>query len=137
VLPDGPVGRVFERLLRERGYDVIRAKDRCGERTTGTGLLESCAESSTVPVRNDAREFEPPHREYDHAAVFLCLYRDQKLPDGTPGRTRRARAGHPGPLLRGAAGNGETPPVWPAPDADVGSQPARARYTSARGRPEP
>lgn len=34
MLLDEHVGRVFERLLRERGYDVEQAKDRFGEQTT-------------------------------------------------------------------------------------------------------
>ena len=31
---------------------------------------------------NNARDFEPLHREYDHAGLFL--YHDQKLPDSDP-----------------------------------------------------
>ena len=82
VLLDEHVGRVFERLLRERGYDVMQAKDRFGERTTDPELLEWCAENSVVLVTNNAKDFEPLHREYDHAGIVL--YRDQKLPDRDP-----------------------------------------------------
>ncbi|PHQ45700.1 hypothetical protein DJ68_11400 [Halorubrum sp. C3] len=34
ILLDEHVGRVFERLLRERGHEVKQAKDRFGESTT-------------------------------------------------------------------------------------------------------
>jgi hypothetical protein len=33
ILLDEHVGRIFERLLSERGYDVVRAKDQFGEHT--------------------------------------------------------------------------------------------------------
>lgn len=82
VLLDEHVGRVFERLLRERGYGVIQAKDRFGERTADLELLRWCADNSVVLVTNNAKDFEPLHREYDHAGIFL--YRDQKLPDRDP-----------------------------------------------------
>jgi len=82
VLLEEHVGRGFERLLRERGYDVIQAKDRFGERTTDTELLEWRAENTVVLVTNNAKDFEPLHGECDHAGVLL--YHDQKLPDRNP-----------------------------------------------------
>jgi hypothetical protein len=33
ILLDEHVGRIFERLLYERGYDVVQAKDQFGEHT--------------------------------------------------------------------------------------------------------
>jgi hypothetical protein len=39
LLLDEHVGRVFERVLRERGYDVTQAKDRFGEHTADSDLL--------------------------------------------------------------------------------------------------
>jgi len=44
VLLDEHVGRVFERLLQERGYDVVQAKDQFGEHTSDADLVEWCAE---------------------------------------------------------------------------------------------
>lgn len=38
ILLDEHVGRLFERVLRERGYDVDQAKDRFGEQTNDTDL---------------------------------------------------------------------------------------------------
>ena len=40
ILLDKHVGRVFERLLRERGYDVVQAKDQFGEHTADADLVE-------------------------------------------------------------------------------------------------
>lgn len=82
ILLDEHVGRVFERLLRERGHDVEQAKDRLGEYTSDVELIEWCAEHDAVLLTNNARDFEPLHREYDHAGLFL--YHDQKLPDSDP-----------------------------------------------------
>lgn len=82
LLLDEHVGRVFERLLRERGYEVERAKDRFGERTTDADLLNWCSDRSFVLLTNNAKDFEPLHRDHDHAGVLL--YRDQKLPDTDP-----------------------------------------------------
>ncbi len=88
ILLDEHVGRVFERVLRERGYTVIQAKDRLGERTTDADLLAWCVENSTVLVTNNAKDFEPLHRDHDHAGIFL--YHDQKLPDRNPEGLARA-----------------------------------------------
>lgn len=82
MLLDEHVGRVFERLLQERGYDVDQAKDRFGEYTTDAELLEWCADSGAVLVTNNAKDFEPLHGGYDHAGILL--YYDQKLPDTDP-----------------------------------------------------
>lgn len=82
ILLDEHVGRVFERLLRERGYDVEQAKDRFGEYTTDAELLEWCGEHSTVLLTNNAKDFERLHHEYDHAGILL--YYDQQLPDADP-----------------------------------------------------
>ena len=82
VLLDEHVGRVFERLLQERGYDVVQAKDQFGEHTSDANLVEWCAESETVLVSNNAKDFEPLHAEYDHAGIFL--YYEQNLPDADP-----------------------------------------------------
>ena len=48
ILLDEHVGRVFERLLRERGHDVMQAKDQFGEYTTDAELVEWCGESGVV-----------------------------------------------------------------------------------------
>lgn len=82
ILLDEHVGRVFERLLRERGHVVEQAKDRFGENTTDEALLEWCAEQNTVLVTNNAKDFEPLHRRCDHAGILL--YYEQNLPDTDP-----------------------------------------------------
>lgn len=82
ILLDEHVGRVFERLLRERGHDVVQAKDQFGEHTNDAELVEWCCDSGTVLVTNNAKDFEPLHHEYDHAGMLL--YYDQKLPDTDP-----------------------------------------------------
>ncbi|MFC7076827.1 MULTISPECIES: DUF5615 family PIN-like protein [Haloarcula] len=82
ILLDEHVGRVFERLLRERSHDVEQAKDRFGEHTNDDELVMRCGESGTVLVTNNAKDFEPLHHEYDHAGIFL--YHEQTLPDTDP-----------------------------------------------------
>jgi hypothetical protein len=82
ILLDEHVGRVFERLLRERGYDVEQAKDRFGEHTTDTDLVSWCGESGTVLLTNNAKDFESLHNDYDHAGILL--YYNQSLPDTDP-----------------------------------------------------
>lgn len=82
ILLDEHVGRVFERLLRERGHTVEQAKDRFGERTSDADLLTWCGESGTVLVTNNAKDFEPLRHDHDHAGILL--YYDQKLPDSDP-----------------------------------------------------
>ncbi|MDZ5813024.1 DUF5615 family PIN-like protein [Halorubrum sp. AD140] len=82
ILLDGHVGRVFERLLRERGHEVEQAKDRFGEYATDDALLQRCADNGVVLVTNNASDFEPLHREHDHAGILL--YYEQALPDTDP-----------------------------------------------------
>jgi hypothetical protein len=82
ILLDEHVGRVFERLLRERGHTVEQAKDRFGEHTSDADLLTWCDESGTVLMTNNAKDFEPLHQDHDHAG--LLLYYDQNLPDADP-----------------------------------------------------
>jgi hypothetical protein len=82
ILLDEHVGRVFERLLRERGHEVEQAKDRFGEYTTDDALLQWCANNSFVLVTNNASDFEPLHRGHDHAGILL--YYEQALPDTDP-----------------------------------------------------
>ena len=82
ILLDEHVGRVFERLLWERGYGVEQAKDRFGERTSDAELVAWCAESETVLLTNNAKDFEALHDEYAHAGILL--YYDQSLPDTDP-----------------------------------------------------
>ena len=88
ILLDEHVGRVFERVLDERGYHVIQAKDRFGERTTDRGLLLWCGENGVLLCTNNAKDFEPLHREVDHAG--LLLFYDQRLPDDDPEGLARA-----------------------------------------------
>ncbi|WP_424004709.1 DUF5615 family PIN-like protein [Haloarcula salina] len=88
ILLDEHVGRVFERLLRERGHDVEQAKDRFGEFTTDAELLEWCDSHETVLLTNNAKDFEALDQEYDHAGVLL--YYQQTLPDTDPEGLARA-----------------------------------------------
>lgn len=82
ILLDEHVGRVFERLLRERGHEAKQAKDQFGEYTTDAELVEWSGDSGTILLTNNAKDFEALHHEYDHAGIFL--YYDQKLPDADP-----------------------------------------------------
>lgn len=88
VLLDEHVGRVFEHVLRDRGYDVIQAKDRFGERTTDRDLLRWSGQNDVPLISNNAKDFEPLHREEDHAG--LLLYYEQSLPDDDPEGLARA-----------------------------------------------
>lgn len=88
LLLDEHVGRVFERVLRERGHEVEQAKDAFGECTTDAELLSWCAGHRTILLSNNAKDFEPLHREQEHAGLFL--YRDQSLPDDDPEGLARA-----------------------------------------------
>lgn len=87
-LLDEHVGRVFERVLRERGHQVHQAKDEFGEHTTDAELLEWCNENETVLITNNAKDFEDLHQEQDHAG--LLLYYEQRLPDEDPEGLARA-----------------------------------------------
>lgn len=82
ILLDEHVGRLFERVLRERGYDVEQAKDKLGEQTTDVDLLEWCTEHSALLLTNNAKDFVPLHGEHDHGGILL--YYDQRLPDEDP-----------------------------------------------------
>jgi uncharacterized Zn finger protein len=63
LLLDEHVGRVFERMLRERGYDVEQAKDRFGEHTSDADLVSWCG--STIDVSTSLKRIE---REYEQQA---------------------------------------------------------------------
>ena len=82
ILLDEHVGRVFERVLRERGHTVEQAKDRFGEQTTDSELLVWCRDHDTVLVTNNAKDFEVLHHEDDHAGRLL--YYEQNRPDIDP-----------------------------------------------------
>ena len=82
LLLDEHVGRVFEHVLRDRGYQVEQAKDRFGERTSDEELLRWCAEHDALLISNNARDFETLHRDTTHAGVLL--YYDQDRPDDDP-----------------------------------------------------
>jgi len=82
LLLDEHVGRVFERVLSERGYDVEQAKDVFGELTEDAELLAWCGESGVALLTNNARDFEELHQEIDHAG--LLLYYEQNRPDEDP-----------------------------------------------------
>jgi hypothetical protein len=85
---DEHVGRVFEHVLRERGHEVEQASDRFGDGTTDSALLDWCGRNGVVLVTNDAKDFEPLHRDTDHAGLFL--YHDQNLPEDDPEGLARA-----------------------------------------------
>jgi hypothetical protein len=82
VLLDEHVGRVFEHVLRDRGFEVTQAKDRFGEHTTDRDLLRWCGHNDVLLISNNAKDFEPLHKEVEHAGVLL--YYEQSLPDDDP-----------------------------------------------------
>lgn len=82
LLLDEHVGRVLERVLRDRGYDVVQAKDEFGEHTTDADLLRWCRENDAILVSNNAKDFHALHESIDHSGLFL--FRDQRLPDNDP-----------------------------------------------------
>ena len=86
ILCDEHVSRVFEQVLRERGYTVIQAKDKFG--TKDESLLRWCGENDTLLLSNNARDFEALHRSVKHAGVLL--YYDTNLPDADPEGLARA-----------------------------------------------
>lgn len=88
VLLDEHVSRLFERVLRERGFHVDQAKDRFGERTTDVALLRWCGEHGFLLVTNNARDFELLHDRLTHAG--LLVYYEQTLPDEDPEGLARA-----------------------------------------------
>ena len=56
--------------------------------TSDSALLEWCGDESAVLITNNAKDFEPLHREYEHAGILL--YFDQSLPDDDPEGLARA-----------------------------------------------
>lgn len=82
ILLDEHVGRVFERVLSERGYVVEQAKDTFGEYTRDDELLTWCGNNGVILLTNNARDFEALHHEIDHAGVLL--YYEQSRPDEDP-----------------------------------------------------
>lgn len=82
LLLDEHVGRILERLLRERGYEVLQAKDQFGEHTEDAELLQWCSDENVALVSNNAKDFERLHETGDHPGILL--YYDQNLPDGDP-----------------------------------------------------
>ena len=82
LLLDEHVSRLFEHVFRERGYQVLQAKDRFGEKTRDEELLQWCAENGVPLLTNDAKDFEMLHERNEHAGLFL--YRTQHLPDDDP-----------------------------------------------------
>ncbi|MGZ0747644.1 DUF5615 family PIN-like protein [Haloparvum sp. AD34] len=82
ILLDEHVGRILEKLLRERGFDAVQAKDQFGERTKDAELLRWCADEAVVLLTNNAKDFEGLQQDYDHAGILL--YYDQELPDTDP-----------------------------------------------------
>ena len=97
ILLDEHVGRVFERLLRERGYDVEQAKDRFGEQTSDAERVSWCGESGTVLLTNNAKDFAPLHDEYSNAGILRYYDHRHTLEDDiermefTPSRRGPAR----------------------------------------------
>lgn len=88
ILLDEHVGRVIERVLKERGYDVEQAKDVFGEGVPDREVLQRCRDKGSVVLTNNAKDFEPLHRDEKHSGMIL--YRDQKLPDVDPEGLARA-----------------------------------------------
>jgi hypothetical protein len=82
ILLDEHLGRVFERVLRERGYEVDQAKDLFGEQTSDLELLQWCDENDAFLISNNAKDFEPLHHDAYHAGLFL--FYNQRLPDEDP-----------------------------------------------------
>jgi hypothetical protein len=88
LLLDEHVPRVFEHLLRDRGYEIKQAKDEFGEETTDEELIEWCGANDALLLSNNAKDFETLHRQFDHAG--LLLYYDQSIPDNDPEGFARA-----------------------------------------------
>ena len=88
LILDEHVSRVFERVLRERGYRTVQAKDKFGEQTDDSELLRWCGENDVILISNNAKDFTILHDREDHAG--LLLYRKQSLPDDDPEGLARA-----------------------------------------------
>jgi hypothetical protein len=82
VLLDEHVGRVFERVLRERGHEGVQAKDVFSEETNDVDLVHWCDENGSLLVTNNAADFEQLHTTIDHAGPLV--YRDQSRPETDP-----------------------------------------------------
>lgn len=82
LLLDEHVDRVFERLLRGRGFSVEQSKDRFGESTNDRELLDWCEKREVVFVTNNVKDFSRLHERNEHSGV-LC-YREQQLPKTDP-----------------------------------------------------
>lgn len=82
LLLDEHVNRVLTRVLRERGLEVVHARDEFGERTRDEELLDWCATNGVPIVTNDAKDFEPLHEEQDHPGILL--FHRQSLQDDDP-----------------------------------------------------
>lgn len=82
VLLDEHVGRVFQHVLSERGFDVVQAKDEFGEQTVDETILRWCADNDAILVTHDANDFNKLHQEIEHAGI--CCYRAQHRPVTDP-----------------------------------------------------
>jgi len=85
ILLDEHVGRIFERVLQERGYDVTQAKDLFGEWTDDAELLRWCADHDALLLSNNARDFEALHHQQEHAGILLYR-RSRPSASGSYGR---------------------------------------------------
>lgn len=77
ILLDEHISRVFERVLRERNFNVTQAKDKFGEETSDKALLEHCFETNTVLITNNTKDFLDLNETVDHAGILLLF--DQRL----------------------------------------------------------
>ncbi|WP_458189796.1 DUF5615 family PIN-like protein [Haladaptatus sp. NG-WS-4] len=82
ILLDEHVSRIFERVLKEQGYQVEQAKDRFGECTVDAELLQWCGVNDYLLITNNAKDFESLHHQEEHAG--LLLFFDHSLPDTDP-----------------------------------------------------
>lgn len=87
-LLDEHVSRAFQRVLEERGHDVLHATDRFGEHTVDEELLAWAGANDVVLCTNDTRDFQRLAERVEH--VGLVLYRDQNRPDVDPEGLARA-----------------------------------------------
>lgn len=87
-LLDEHVTRVFERVLREHGTEVVHAVDEIGEQTVDKSLLEWCTDHQYILITNDLKDFKPLHTKHDHHGIFV--YTDPRLPDRDPEGLARA-----------------------------------------------
>ena len=77
ILLDEHISRVFERVLRERNFNVTQAKDEFGEETSDRALLNHCLKTNTVLITNNTKDFLDLHEEVDHVGILLLF--DQHL----------------------------------------------------------